>query len=175
MEKERSFDKLITISKVFMDARVAELRRENENLRLQLFWRDYNVQSLEALMGTSNNWDRSPKCNCWSCAVSGRMDDGVEVDGARVCAYNPWFEEMIDECGLKFGHVRPDSTHHNHMSNTMNGVWDGDCHFVHVTRGDWFQFTYGKRLYKAQTVDDPELKKLEKLFQLLDADSLRDS
>ena len=157
-----------------MDARVAELRRENENLRLQLFWKDYNVQSLQEIMRTANNWHKSPKCDCLICAVSGRKDEEIETDNARACAFIPWFEEKIDMCGLKFGYAFQDSTNHPHMSNTLNGVLDVDCHFVKVGRGDWLMFTYGKKLFRAQTVDDPELKKLKKLFQLLDDDSLSD-
>jgi hypothetical protein len=148
---------------------MAELRRENGNTRLQLFWKDYSVQSLQESMRTANKWDKSPKCNCLICAVSGRKDEEIETDKARACAYIPWFEELIDKkCGLKFAHALQDSTNnHPHMSNTLNGVLDVDCHFVKVGRGDWLMFTYGKKLYQAQTVDDPELKKLEKLFQLL--------
>jgi hypothetical protein len=167
MEKEKSLDKLITVSRVFMDARVAELRRENENLRLQLFWRDYDVQSLRAVMRTANNWDMSPKCNCLNCAVSGRMDEDVESDNARECAFVPWFEEKIVECGLTFGHTLPDSTNHSHVSDTWGGVYDVDCHFVKLGRGDWNFFTYGKRLYQAQTIDDAELKKLKEFIKLL--------
>jgi hypothetical protein len=167
MEKERSLDKLVTVSKVFMDARVSELRKENENLRLQIFWRDYSIQLLADLMGAANNWDNSPKCNCLSCAVSGRMDGVVESDNARACAFVPWFEEKIAECGMTFGYPFPTSTNYQHMSNTNGGVYDVDCHFVKLGRGDWFFFTFGKRLYQAQSTDDPELKKLKKLFELL--------
>ena len=140
MEKERSLDKLITVSKVFMDARVAELRTENEKLRLQLFWKDYNVQSLAEVMRTANNWAKSPKCNCLGCAVSGRMDGDVEADNTRVCTYVPWFEEKIAECGLTFGYPLRTSTHHRHMSDTWGAVYDVDCHFVKLGRGDWVFF-----------------------------------
>lgn len=167
MEKERSLDKLVTVSKVFMDARVAELRRENEDLRLQLFWKDHSVHLLRDVMGAANNWDKSPKCNCLSCAVSGRIEGDVESDDARDCAFVPWFEEKITECGLTFGHTLPDSTNHSHISDTWGGVYDVDCHFIKLGRGDWNFFTYGKRLYQAKTIDDPELKKLKELIKLL--------
>ena len=172
MEKQRSLDKLISVSKIFMDARVAELRSENENLRLQLFWKDYNVQSLRDVMERANNWPNSPKCNCLSCAVSGRIDQDVSTDNARVCTYVPWFEEKFVACGLTSGYALPTSTYHPHMSDTWNSVCDVDCHLVNIGRGDWVFFKYGKRLYQAQTVDDPELKKLQNLFHQLDADAL---
>ena len=174
MEKERSLDKLITISKVFMDARVAELRRENEDLRLQLFWKDYNVQSLQDVMASSNNWEKSPKCNCLICAVSGRTFGDEELDDERNCAFIPWLEGKIAECGLTCGHTALGSSNHSHLSDPWNGVWDADCHLVKLGRKDWRSFSYGKRLYQAQTAEDAELKKLKNLFEQLDADTLHE-
>jgi hypothetical protein len=174
MEKERSLDKLITISKVFMDARVAELRRENEDLRLQLFWKDYDVHSLLDVVTNSNNWEKSPQCNCLTCAVSGRTDGEEEIDSDRKCAFIPWLEEKITECGLTFGNTTMGSSNHSHLCNTLNGVWDVDCHLVKLGRSDWRAFSYGKRLYQAQTADDAELKKLKILFEQLDAETLHE-
>ena len=43
-----------------------------------------------------------------------------------------------------------------------------DAHFHHLTRSDWFTWTYGARLWKSQSADDQELAKLRALFVLLD-------
>jgi hypothetical protein len=183
MEKEKSLDKLITVSKVFMDSRVAELRKENQDLRLQLFWKDYTVNSLKEVMRNANNWDRSPHCNCNICAESGRMqpesgrmqheNDDPEIDSERDCAYIPWFEEKIAECGLTFGPMAKCSAYHPHMPNKWKEMHDVDYHLVKVS-SDWCSFHYGKKLNNAKTVDDPELKKLENLFQKLYAETTHD-
>ena len=62
------------------------------------------------------------------------------------------------------------------MSNPWDSVFDVDCHFVKLCEngGGWFMFTYGAKLWSAKTINDPELKKLEKLFELLNVDELSD-
>ena len=155
-----------------MDARVAELRRENEELRLRLFWKDYRVSKLQKAMQMANCWENSPNCNCWQCAVTGRMDCDTLVDESRKCGFISWFEAKVAACDLIVGYVLRDSTQSQHVSNPLNGVWDTDCHIVKIVMfgGDWSLFTYGSRLWKAKTVNDPELEKLKKLFELLSCD-----
>lgn len=176
MEKEKHLDKLVTVSKIFVDARITHLRTENENLRLQLFWKDHNVQAMEKVIREANTWDKSPKCNCWKCAVTGRMDDDAVIDEPKQCDFIPWFEQKIAACGLISGFVLGESERKTHISNTLNGVWDVDCHFVKIPMmgGDWSGITYGSKLWKAQTANDPELKKLEMLFEMIGPDELSD-
>ena len=173
MEKQRSLDRLVTVSKIFRDARFEQICKENAELRLQLFWKDHNTQMLEDAMRHANNWEKSPKCNCWKCSLSGRKDDDVEVDELKTCEFIPWFEEKITACDLTIGYVQMGSTSKYHMSNNLNPVWDVDCHFVKIVMmgGDWSAFTYGSKLWDAKTVNDPELRKLEKLFKLLDQEN----
>ena len=176
MEKEKSLDRLVTVSKLFRDARFEQVCRENADLRLQLFWKDHNVQALITAMEHANNRDNSPKCNCWNCAVSGRMDEEVGVYESKPCEFILWIEEKITICGLTSGRVLPESTPQEHTSDTWNSVWDVDCHFVKIPMvgGEWSAFTYGAKLWSAKTINDPELKKLEKLFELLNVDELSD-
>lgn len=53
-----------------------------------------------------------------------------------------------------------------HMSCDLP-VHDVDAHFHHITRDDWYMWTYGAKLRKAKTVNDPELHKLQILFHSL--------
>ncbi len=50
-------------------------------------------------------------------------------------------------------------------------VSNADFHLVSQAGVDWDFFSYGTKLFKAVSVDDPELRKLEKLFEILDATS----
>ena len=161
---------MTTVSKLFRDARFEELCKENAQLRLQLFWKDHNVQMLKTAMDFANSSDKSPKCNCLNCALCGRMDEDDVYDDAKKCAFTPWFEAKIAECGLTYGYENQESTEQEHMSNKGIYVCNIDCHLVKdpTHDGDWGSFTYGSRLWKAKTVNDPELKKLEKLFELLE-------
>ena len=155
-----------------MDARVAELRRENEELHLRLFWKDYSVHKLQEMMRMANCWDNSPRCNCWNCAVTGRKDDDALVDGNKKCEFIPWFGAKVAACDMISGYILRTSTFSDHVSNPLNGVWDTDCHIIKIPciGEDFGAITYGSKLWKAKTVNDPELKKLEKLFELLNPD-----
>jgi hypothetical protein len=175
MENQKSIDKLAVICKVFMDARVLALRKENELLRLQLFWRDHKIQKLVVAMNKANfGREDSIKCSCWKCASAGRIKEGVKVDLHQTCRFIPWFEAKLTECGLTYENLPHTHSHTFHVSNSMAPVCDVDSHFVETAMMGGFihKFTYGSKLWKAQSVESPEIKKLEKLFELITHESL---
>ena len=45
-----SVDRLALVCKVLLDARFLELKRENERLKLSLFWVDHSINTLKKLM-----------------------------------------------------------------------------------------------------------------------------
>ena len=49
-----------------------------------------------------------------------------------------------------------------------NSVLDDGQHFSNLASQDWFCWTYGSKLWKATSVGDPELAKLESLLHYLD-------
>jgi hypothetical protein len=166
MEKDRSFDRLMIVSKVLMDARVAELRNENEMLRLQLFWKDNDVQTLQNIVRKANNGTGSPNCCCRDCWLYCRAGRQQLIE---TCTFIPWLECKIAECGLTFGYVTASSEWEYHMAGGNDCVSDADSHFVicNLQGSKWSMFTYGLRLWKAKTVNDPELKKLAILVEIL--------
>ena len=151
MNHIRTVDKLALVSKIILDQRVLELRSENEELKLKLFWKDHNKSSLKEAMANGNNYCPSaPKCTCLSCVVSGRIEEEVESEDAGDCRFKPWFEQKLNDCGMTVGHdasLRID----NSLIDAVNGVIDCDCHFVNFARCDWFFFSYGKKLWAAKT------------------------
>jgi hypothetical protein len=169
---DKHIHKLALVSKIFLDKEVLHLRQENELLRLQLFWKDHCSSDLKELMCEANQAPKGPKCKCLSCAVSGRKEDDEEsLPWGAACKFKPWFENLLTQCdlttetGVQIGQepIGP------HMSTgDCNGVYDVDAHFHHLTRSDWFTWTYGARLWKSQSADDQELAKLRALFVLLD-------
>jgi hypothetical protein len=165
-----AIDKLIIVSKIFADQRVGELITENRKLKLQLFWKDYGTTHLQEAMRFANQKIRGPDCNCLACAVSGRKDEdnGMEAEGFE-CLFKPYFEELLVECEIVSTNGGWDSEKgFQHISNaTGNYVFDEDCHIVRIARDDWFLFTYGARLWKANNVESPELLKLRNLFEKL--------
>ena len=176
MEHQRSIDRLATVSKVFMDARLLTLRRQNEELRLELFWTAHSVQKLQIAMKKANTgYERSIGCKCWKCSLAGIID-GTVVDRSKTCQFIPWFEAKIKQCDLIHEGMPPQHMHVTHVSDSSGCVCDVDSHFVEsdVMGVFMYKFTYGSKLWKAKSVDNPELKKLKKLFQLIDVESASD-
>ena len=166
----KGIHKLALVSKILLDREVLHLRQENERLRLQLFWKDHARSHLQELMREANQAEEGPRCKCWSCAVSGRIEEGAQP-GEAACKFKEFFEARMAQCGLTaVTGVRIDQNPvGSHMSmDDGNQVYNNvDAHFHHLTRDDWWVWTYGARLWKCQSADDPELAKLKALFVLL--------
>jgi hypothetical protein len=121
-------------------------------------------------------------CSCRKCVAAlrySRPDDlssDDELENVN-CEFAPLFEAKLGEFGMTFAVVPMDMRisrpHHECAAGLRYGreTVDMDVHIaVHgcdPRRGDspdWMNFTYGAKLFKATTVNDQELKKLEALF-----------
>ena len=177
MEKQSALDRLTTVSKIFYDARVVELRQRNEELELELFWLKHTIQRLRRAMKNANyGWIRfpvqSPSCDCWKCKMSGRTGKHTLINKHKTCEFIPWFEALMTECGLTYEGSPAPHNHVHHPSDPKGRVCDIDSHFVEAALNSGFmcKISYGGKLWKAKSVNDPELKKLERLFKILETD-----
>ena len=57
-------ERLSLVAKVLMDTRLLELKRENEELKLKLFWKEHNPSMLRQAMAAANKIDGGPRCAC---------------------------------------------------------------------------------------------------------------
>ena len=158
-----------SVAKILTDQLVVELVNENRALKLELFWKNHSITKLQNEMQWANQKEPGgPGCNCLACAVSGRKDEenGIPASGFE-CIFKPYFEALLQECGLS---VEPCCEEYcMHISDdTGNTVYNNDSHFVSIGREDWKAFSYGAKLWKEPHSDqDPELRKLVRLFELL--------
>ena len=154
---------LALTSKVLYEREILELRAENERLKLSLFWKTYGPEQLNAAMQDFNMIQT--RCKCFMCAVSGRYDRETNICS---CSFVPWFEKQLAECGLESATFDNKSIHFQHEGML---AWDIDAHFVHDGGMDdhWLQFSYGSKLHKATSIENPELQKLKRLFSILNA------
>lgn len=171
---DRSLDRLALVSKILLDERVVALRQENERLRLQLFWKDHCVSELKQLMQQANISE--PNCHCLACGACGRLDPESRqiLPTGSTCTFKPWFENLAAECGLTCvtgvdKEMEPVGTHVSCMLG--NWVYDVDFHFHHLARDDWVSWQYGAKLWKAKSVNDPEVLKLKRLFEALEVEA----
>ena len=133
-----------------------ELQRENEALKLKLFWEKHSPKELNAAMRLANlgsSREGGVDCSCLSCIRSRRVDFAYnhyhhwQYDVP--CKFKSCFEYMIRENDMSIG----------------NNVLDDGHHFINSANQDWVGWTYGSKLLKATSVGDPELAKLEGLFE----------
>ena len=161
---------LTLASKILLDTRLLELKRENEALKLKLFWKEHNPAHLKAAMYLANTADGGPACSCFMCVMSGRYpsDDG-EIPRKKPCVFKSWFEQVLREYDMSVGLSLPDApiwVNGIVVDDHNDVLYDGQ-HFTNLGSGDWFCWTYGSKLWKATSVGDPELAKLERLFRAL--------
>jgi hypothetical protein len=174
-------ERLSLVAKVLMDTRLLELKRENEELKLKLFWKEHDPCMLKQAMAAANTRDGGPRCKCLACIVGGRCENGTQgfspypaqeyadhyvmsrddICHLR-CQFKPWFEDRIREAGMR-------------VRDMPSSVWvggsavvDGGDHFVNMGRVDWNDCVYGSRLRTASSAGDRDLGKLNRLFHVLD-------
>ena len=161
-------ERLAVVSKVLFDTRLLELKRENEALKLKLFWKDHSPFFLKEAMSTANKAEGGPACSCLACVVSGRREsEPGEAAEQKPCTFKPWFEQVLREHDMSVGHVVDVPRVDGRVVDSHNDVFDDDQHFTNFAGCDWRWWTYGSKLWKATSVRDPELAKLERLFRTL--------
>jgi hypothetical protein len=163
-KKWEGVELLTLASKAFMDTRLLELKKRNERLKLKRFWSIYGASKLQKQLRSYQWCIGAVHCECVSCKKYKRFEplrphvpDEDEAEwNARyyanktwdVCEYQPWFLEFLDD-----------------MERDV-----GELNFDHIfVEGDslcWF-FGYGPKFLNARSVADPELRKLEEIFDTL--------
>jgi hypothetical protein len=170
-----SVDRLALVSKVLLDQRFLELKRENERLTLMLFWVDHGEGTLRKLMYYANNKSGGPRCRCRYCAWSERyrpMYSHGHEEYNKECRFVPWFEKTLQEHGLSFASSGKDSHFARDADRESGTMPGGGVHFLlgpneQAPVTSWYKWEYGAKLRDAQTTQDPGLLNLTALFQTL--------
>jgi hypothetical protein len=146
------------------------LKRENEALKLKLFWKEHNYEIMNEAIRSANYVEGGYWCCCLACAVSGRHEKGYgETDKNKPCTFKPWFEQVLDHHEMSIGRGLPDVPIwvEGSVVDSGNDVLDDGQHFSNLASQDWCCWTYGSKLWKATSVGDPELVKLKNVFRYL--------
>ena len=90
--------------KSLLDHRLLELRREQEAIKVRLFWTDHSPAALRDAMELANTSAAGPQCACFGCVLAGRHPDprthGDHSPLAVACAFEPWFSRVLHEHGF---------------------------------------------------------------------------
>ena len=174
-----SIETLARASKVLFDQRLVDQRKEiealtkeNDMLRLELFWKDHDMTNLKNAMALANA--NHTKCLCSGCVLTKRdahvdPDEGVHTS---TCVFTPWFEELIAHCEMVTVTCNRQSKNPQQQAVSFlsrNDCIEADSHFVFFPSPGpgLIAFMFGERLWKTTTTNDPELFKLELLKEML--------
>jgi len=169
---------LLSISHILYDHALAKMRDECVSLKLQLFWKDYNLRKLKEAMAFANE-ETGPKCTCRTCRVAGRFAEDIDINTDAQCTFKVWFESHMKSLDIqtqrslfqneKRSHICLNGWNSdNYTGDEIEVVFDDDSHFSHLFSGDnLYWVTYGSKLWKASNINDKELQKLKSLFEIL--------
>jgi len=170
--RNNGLDRLAMVSRVLLDTRFLELKTENENLKLSLFWVDHSINRLKKSMCISNNHSAGPRCRCESCVDSKRYEPTI-LDGYddeiqdEPCKFKPWFEKALEEHGLSFGEGGATPEEFYSYDREWHPRYYDSVHFNISSDDVWNEWVYGAKLWHARSIRDPELLKLRALFKSL--------
>lgn len=114
------------------------------------------------------------RCQCFQCEFVGIYHPTLPRVTVDSCTFDDWFQSHIIACGMTVGelHNKQPSVDF-HMSHAYyledQRVYDVDAHF-YQQRAIFTFWKYGSKLWKAKSVNDPELRKLKLLFERLTAE-----
>jgi len=154
-------DKVMFVSKLLLDQRLIELKKEHEKLKKQFedykfenFHSIYGFQKLTSLMKLANR-EPGPSCKCryYPHLYSPRMPEEPLYD----CKFILWIEEIATQCGIKIRWGQEDRQYtDNHITCFMRMA---NINFYGPVGYPWFDATKHEQI--------EERKKAIKFFDIL--------
>jgi len=147
-----AMSRLALVSKVLCDRELFELRRVNEKQRLELnalkldmFWREYDISKLRRIISLVR--------------IHYRTRDNITDD------WTSHIEPIMREFGIVV-QITDDNPTRGILEEPFGEYYMPRSELdVHLTCNRYYTITsYGAKLWKARSVDDPELLKLKALY-----------
>ncbi len=129
-----------------------------------------SYEIMENAMWWANKAVGCPGCSCLTCKLRGRYNSAIPEK--EPCTFKPWFEQVLREHDMSIGRGWPDKPiwcvwFGGSVDESRAQVMDDGQHFSNLGTQDWGMWRYGSKLWKATSVDDPELAKLDRLLRYL--------
>ena len=137
--------RLTTVSHVLFEREILEQKKEIESLKLKLFWKDYSLRNLQTAIVCEAN--RRRRLNI--------PDPTLDMEHWYL-----WVGPMIESFGMEAALIDQETD-----QRALVPPIDINVHFA--CRERYYVSHYGARLWKAKSVNDPELRKLVALFDAL--------
>ena len=135
--------RLALVSHVLYEREILEQKKEIESLKLKLFWKDYSIRNLQTAIVCEANRHLN------------KHDPTLDREHWFL-----WVGPMIESFGMEAVLIdqEPDQ-------RALVPPIDINAHFA--CRERYYVSHYGAKLWKATSVNDPELRKLKALFDAL--------
>jgi len=151
-----SVDRFLTVAQVLKDKRSEELVKENNRLKLEIFWKKYTVQHIHSVFKEMNwhfNFQMTGNaddtlCYCTACCALGKTDDPHFPDALynRPCKLQPVKQEIFNQCGLTV--VQMNKADQDLVCHRLFGeVSTADAHFVFYDEA-WCDWNLGAKFWK---------------------------
>lgn len=150
---------------ILFEKEFIELNKKYKALELTLFWKDHSLPKLHEAMRQGNKL--GPNCDCSICTTTIRyVGISRRTEYNHDCTFAPWFKSKMNECGLSF-QVISNAQVEKVVEKTPMCTPE-----VHIIDSDdknaWYNISYGSKLWKAASIEDPEILKLKALFEALE-------
>ena len=115
------------------------------------------------------------KCHCINCMVSGRcyfhedeyMDNEIELKGNNQntfhCQFQSAFEKLLEKNELSWTHDLGHLIVIDEIDFRCSS--DVNAHFSNCAHGNWVVFKFGKKLWSASSIQNPEIQKYKNLIK----------
>ena len=164
------------VLKIVLDHRVLELRREVENLKLNIFWLKYGKAQLAYAMQCFNVG--VTRCNCVRCIAAERLPTDLLEEfldfQPELCHWQVPFEMFLTECGFSVAFITepevfefstlsrlPPKDHHESAEHFSPAKAD----FVLYHWEDWVHFGIGYNLWSCECITAKPLKRYQDFIE----------
>jgi hypothetical protein len=152
----------------------SDSRLDIAKLQMTLFWKDNTNSKLTEFLCSANA--KTTECDCEHCVMRWEYAHNIR-SGSSPCIFGTWLDAQMIEHGLVcIRKPDPASACINVVIGALhvheNLCYDDDCHFVEmpcedygigITPGRWAHFGIGAKLWKATSLNDPEIVKFQNL------------
>lgn len=169
-----NIDALYICSKELLEPRIIELKKENEQLKLEIFWLRYGYNKLRDSMRKYNF--TKVKCGCLTCIMSCRTISGHSNDfknkESSNCLFGIEFNKLLNGLEIDIStenfNLCPLEKDDNTILYLHDNCYSNDnCHLVNHKNGDWCMIQFGKKIWNAKCINDINIIKYKKLITIL--------
>jgi hypothetical protein len=170
-----SLDVLATVSRVFFDQRILDLRKENEDLQCEVAQLRFGPEAFNRALAEANDTGLTEVCTCQACFTCKRFceeDDPHELATrfknreGKPCVLKECLLWHAERLGLTHQIQRQHFTSDSEGEQQENG--NMDCDLVIIDHEFFWEIEYGAKIPMENFHRNPSLPEIQSLFTLME-------